>query len=92
MPTPKLFKKFMWSATPQGDNVVLRMGNANIEMGYEDALRMSQALRVAGKQAKAHAGDVSRHWSVIANLGTQESNYEQFTKPNLRYSGVNNGH
>lgn len=87
MATPKLFKKFIWNATQKGDNVVLRMGNADIEMGYEDALRMSQALRVAGKQAKAHAGDVSRHWSVIANLGTQESNHEEFIKPNLRYSG-----
>lgn len=81
-----IFKKFMWSARQQHTNVVLRLGNADIEMGYENALKMSQALRVAGKAAKQAAGDVSRHWSIVANLADAEDNHVRLEQPNQRFS------
>jgi hypothetical protein len=37
-------------------------------MHYEDALKVSQWLRVRAKEAKKRAGDVSRHWSVVGTL------------------------
>lgn len=51
-----------------GDMVVMRLGNSEIKMSYADALKLSQMLRVAGKQAKINAGDRGRHWSVIGVL------------------------
>lgn len=47
------------------DLVVLKIGNAEISMGYEDAIKLSQWLRIRGKEAKRFSGDVSRHWSAI---------------------------
>ena len=67
-----MVRKTAWSARSQNDQVVLRIGNADISMDYEDALRISQALRVAAKQSKKFAGDISRHWSVIATLTNAE--------------------
>lgn len=50
------------------DHVVLTLGNVDVKMDYETALKLSQWLRVRGKEAKRFAGDVSRHWSVIGTL------------------------
>lgn len=52
----------------EGERVVLTIGNADITFDYETALKLSQWLRVRGKQAKRTAGDLSRHWSAIAIL------------------------
>lgn len=49
-----------------GENVVITIGNSDLTMHYEDALRISQWIRVRAKEAKRRAGDVSRHWSNIA--------------------------
>jgi len=83
--TGGVFQKMQWNVTPKGDNVVLTMGNADIEFGYETALQMSQALRIAGKEAKMFAGDFSRHWSVIGVLRDAQENFKRLIKPNLRY-------
>lgn len=50
----------------RGDMVRLSIGNADIDMPYEAAIQLSQWLRVRGKEAKRAAGDMSRHWSVVA--------------------------
>ncbi len=55
-------------AKAEGEMVVLSIGNSEIKFHYTDALQLSQWIRVAGKQAKANAGDISRHWSVVAQL------------------------
>ena len=52
----------------EGDQVVLRLGNSEIKMPYADSFKLSQMLRVAGKQAKLNAGDTGRHWSVLGVL------------------------
>lgn len=52
----------------EGELVVLKIGNAEMKMGYETAIQLSTWLRVRGKEAKRIAGDDSRRWSVIGNL------------------------
>jgi hypothetical protein len=52
----------------EGDLVRILIGNAELKLGYEDALLLSQWIRVRAKEAKRRAGDVSRHWSVIGTL------------------------
>ncbi len=52
----------------QGPEVVLTIGNSDVTFDYETALKLSQWLRVRGKEAKNFAGDKSRHWSVIGVL------------------------
>ena len=52
----------------EGELVAIQIGNTTLRMGYEDALKFSQWIRVRAKQAKRFAGDTSRHWSTIAVL------------------------
>ena len=52
----------------EGEIVVLKIGNSEIRFHYADAFKLSQAIRLAGKQAKATAGDTARHWSVLGVL------------------------
>ncbi len=66
-------RNVIYGAHAEGTGVILRIGGANIGMGYEEALKLSQFLRMAGKQAKAAAGDKSRHWSVVAHLSAAEN-------------------
>jgi len=52
----------------RGEVVVLKIGNTELGMHYEDALRISQFIRLRAKEAKTLAGDTSRHWSAVGNL------------------------
>ena len=54
------------------DQVVLKIGNAEMKMPYKQAFWMSQHLRVAANAAKAFAGDTSRNWSVVGRLSFRE--------------------
>jgi hypothetical protein len=54
--------------TSEGELVAIRVGNSTLRIHYEDALKLSQWIRVRGKEAKRKAGDMSRHWSAIALL------------------------
>ena len=56
------------AVSTDGEFVVLEIGNSRMKMGYEDAITLSQWLRVRGKQAKQFAGDMSRHWHAVAVL------------------------
>lgn len=56
----------------EGENVVLVVGGAELRMQYEDALKISQWIRLRAKEAKARCGDVSRHWSGIGLLSSVE--------------------
>lgn len=62
--TTKIYDEF--------DEVVLKIGNAEMKMPYRQALWMSQHLRVAAKKAKKFAGDTSRHWSVVGTMSFRE--------------------
>jgi hypothetical protein len=53
--------------------VAIQIGNTTLRIGYEDALKLSQWIRVRAKEAKHICGDRSRHWSVVANLTNLES-------------------
>lgn len=52
----------------ENDLVTLTVGNSTVKFHYEDALKISQWLRMRAKQAKRSVGDVSRHWSALAVL------------------------
>lgn len=67
-----LLQKQNVATRSEGDMVVLRIGNSEVKMPYSAALKLSQWLRVSGKEAKRNAGDVSRHWSVVADLTDAE--------------------
>lgn len=51
-----------------GELVTVHFGNVPVSMHYEDAIKISNFIRVRAKQAKKASGDVSRHWSVIGVL------------------------
>ena len=63
-----------FGAKAVGTGVDFFIGNANMTMDYETALRMSQVLRMAAKEAKRNAGDTSRSWRIIGNLTDAEEN------------------
>lgn len=52
----------------EGEHAGFRIGNSELRLGYEDALRFAQMLRVHAKRAKRRAGDNARHWSAVATL------------------------
>lgn len=52
----------------RGELVMIHIGNSTLTMGYEDAIQLSNWIRVRAKESKHRAGDVSRHWSVIGIL------------------------
>jgi hypothetical protein len=56
------------SVSSEGERVLFTVGDSTLAMHYEDALKVSQWLRVRAKEAKKRAGDVSRHWSVVGTL------------------------
>ncbi len=65
-------KKTPIGAKAVGTSVDIQIGNQVATFGYEDALKFANFIRMAGKRAKANAGDNSRHWSIVANLSSQE--------------------
>jgi len=56
------------SVGTEGELVTITIGNSTLRIGYEDALKLSQWVRMRAKQAKKRAGDESRHWSALAIL------------------------
>lgn len=56
------------SVETESELVVMKFGNTEVKMHYSDALKLSQWIRVKAKEAKASAGDISEHWSVMAKL------------------------
>jgi len=65
---PSLVKPVNIEVSYEGEIVKLRIGNAILDFHYEDALKISQWIRLRAKEAKAACGDQSRHWSAIASL------------------------
>lgn len=56
------------AVTAKGELVVLKIGSSEIHIGYEDALSLSQWLRVRAKEAKWNAGDGARNWRLMGFL------------------------
>lgn len=65
---PSLLTHQKLEVSSDGELVVITIGNSELKMHYEDALKISQWIRLRAKDAKRRAGDMSRTWSVIASL------------------------
>ena len=65
---PSILRRDNISVTSDGELVAIHIGNATLRLHYEDALTISQWIRVRAKESKRRAGDNSRHWSAIAVL------------------------
>ena len=63
----ELLQKQRTEVATEGELVVLRIGNAEIRMEHDTALKLSTWLRVRGKEAQRNAGAVA-HWSIVGNL------------------------
>ncbi len=60
------------------DCVKLDLGGHTLTMEYPTAIKLSQLLRVHGKQAKKFAGDAGKSWSTEASVLTDaEQNYKR---------------
>jgi hypothetical protein len=66
---PSVINPSRVSVSAEGDRVVLEINGTRMVMPYENAITLSQWLRVRGKEAKRNAGDQSRHWHAVALLG-----------------------
>lgn len=55
------------SVGSEGRLVHVQIGDYALHMHYENALKLSQWLRVRAKEAKHTAGDTARHWSQIVS-------------------------
>ena len=65
---PKLLQPTEIAVTPVGELVEIKIGNTVLSIHYEEALRLSQMIRITAKEAKRIVGDMSRHWSAVATL------------------------
>lgn len=63
-----ILKRERISVAAEGDLVVIELGNVLVKVPYETAFLLSQWIRVRAKEAKATAGDTSRHWSLLGVL------------------------
>jgi hypothetical protein len=70
---PDLLKNTRIVVSSEHDLVVIKVGNIRWKIPYEQAFQLSQFIRFRAKEAKARAGDSSRHWSVIGQL--HDANY-----------------
>lgn len=59
----------------KGAEVCLIFGDSAEIFGYEDAIKLHQMIRRAGRRAKAWAGDTSTQRTMLANLTDGEENY-----------------
>lgn len=69
----KILKFTPYGCRVEGTRVVLTIGKHNVTMDYETAIKMSAFLRYSGKLAKKAAGDVSRHFTIIADLTAENA-------------------
>lgn len=63
-----ILKQEVIAVSQENDLVVIKFGNTEVKLPYATAFLLSQWIRVRAKEAKAFAGDLSHHWSVIGTL------------------------
>jgi hypothetical protein len=66
-PAP-LLERMNCKVESEGELVAIHFGNTVVRMGYNEALQLSQWMRVRAKQSKRYAGDFSQHLSVVGVL------------------------
>ena len=64
----KILKRTPYGTRVEGTMVVMTIGTKAVRMEYDVALKLSAFLRHAGRLAKRHAGDQSRHFTIFADL------------------------
>lgn len=75
MSDTSVLRRHRIAVSSDGENVTLTIGNAAVSFHYEDALKLSQWMRLRAKEAKRRCGDHSRAWSAIAFLEDAEEAY-----------------
>lgn len=76
----KMLTKQKVSVDLDGPLIKLTFGEFEVRLEYETAIQVSQWLRIVGKQAKALAGDKSRHWSAVGVLGDVNNDPAELAK------------
>lgn len=69
-------KKFDWKVIFEGEMVHLHLGDNKVGFHFETGFKISQWLRLAGKQAKHWAGDSGSHMHLTGHLTDAEHNYK----------------
>jgi hypothetical protein len=64
----KILRRTPYGVRVEGTVVVMTIGERNVRMDYETALKLSAFLRHGGRLAKRAAGDESRRFTVYADL------------------------
>ena len=67
MPDPLLVQHRL-DAGPEGDKVVLYIGNAQVKMHYTVAAKFTTVMHMAVNEAKRNAQDFSTSFDVLARL------------------------
>lgn len=65
---PPLITRQNIEVRSEGELIAIVIGNSTLRLHYEEALTLSQWIRVRAKESKRRAGDLSRHWSAVAVL------------------------
>ncbi len=74
---PSLLQSHRMEVGHNGTGVYLEIGGHRLDMEYPDAIKLSQLLRMHGKQAKKWAGDSGKHYLTEAVLTDAELNYKR---------------
>ena len=75
--TRNFIKKTRIVIYDEGEDVIFAVGNWELRLPYDVALRLSQTMRVKAKRAKKCAGDNSRHWSVIGAITDANEDFKK---------------
>lgn len=64
----------------RGELVIAWFGNVEINLNHEQAIRIANTLREAGRDIKRATGDPSRRWHVAATLKAKTETVQQGDK------------
>ena len=67
-----VLQRHNWTVATEGDQVVMRFGNATLRMSYFIAIKLAFRLMFMGKKAKRWAGDTTKVSEHIAELTDYE--------------------
>ena len=75
-----ILKNTEYRVYADGGMVTMEFGNVPITVDYNTALQLAQFLRIAGRKAKANAGDTSRNIRSFGLLTDAESDEQEAQK------------
>lgn len=68
-------KNYNWAVGYEGENIKIKFGNIIFKFHFVVALKMSEWIRIAGREAKSWAGDGSKSMIAFGILSDAEENY-----------------